>query len=60
MMDRKGMEKRVTFRMDDGRYRLLADFADREGFSVSLVVRSLVYRYLEDVKRLKTNRGLQR
>ena len=51
-MDKKGMEKRVTFRMDDGRYRLLEDFADREGFSVSLVVRSLVYRYLEDVKRL--------
>ena len=58
-MDKKGMEKRVTFRMDDGRYRLLEDFADREGFSVSLVVRSLVYRYLEDVKRLRASKIAQ-
>ncbi|MCR4287382.1 MAG: hypothetical protein NUW09_05160 [Deltaproteobacteria bacterium] len=56
-MSKRGMEKRVTFRMAEERFRLLEDVAEREGFSVSLVIRSLVYRYLEDLKRFRPTKN---
>ena len=45
------LEKKVTFRLDADRYEELADVAHREGFNVSLIVRHLVCRYLEDQRR---------
>lgn len=43
---------RVTFRIDDERKRILADVVRREGMSVSLIVRNVLYRYLESYKKL--------
>jgi len=46
------LDRKVSIRLDSGRYDQLEDFAQREGFSVSLVVRHLVCRFLEDRQRL--------
>jgi hypothetical protein len=46
------MEKRLTFRLDAQRFGELARLADKEGFSVSIIVRHLVYRYLEQQRKL--------
>lgn len=52
-------ECRVTFRVDFHRLELLRLIADKEGFTVSMVVRSLVYRYLKDVERFSQVKGLE-
>ncbi len=59
-MEKQVKSKRVTFRLDGDRLRLLEDLASREGYSVSLIVRSLVYRYIEDFKRLGLDKRLKR
>jgi len=48
---KKTMEKKITFRLGDAGYQLLFHVAEEQGFSVSTVVRSLVYRYLDEVQR---------
>ena len=48
------MEKKVSLRLDDSRYDELQKIADREGFTVSLIVRHLVHRFLEQERRLET------
>ena len=42
---------RVTFRLDQDRLEELASYAHREGFTVSVIVRHLVSRFLEDRRR---------
>lgn len=46
------LDRKVTVRLDPDRFEALEDFAKREGFTVSLVVRHLVCRFLEDRRRL--------
>lgn len=43
---------RVTFRIDEERQRILEEVSKREGMNVSLIVRSVLYRYLESYKKL--------
>ena len=43
---------KVSLRLDAERYELLQELAEREGFTVSMIVRHLVYRFLEQEKRL--------
>jgi len=43
---------KFSLRLDADRYSLLQEIADREGFNVSMIVRHLVYRFLEQEKRL--------
>lgn len=43
---------RVTFRIDKERQRILEEVSRREGMNVSLIVRSVLYRYLESYKKL--------
>ena len=45
------LDKRVSIRLETDRFDQLEAFARREGFSVSLVVRHLVCRFLEDQRR---------
>lgn len=45
------LERKVTVRLDPDRFDRLEEFAHREGFTVSLVVRHLVCRFLEDRER---------
>lgn len=45
------LEKKVCVRLDRERFEELEDLARREGFTVSLVVRHLVHRFLEDRRR---------
>jgi len=45
------LDKRVSIRLESERFDQLDAFARREGFSVSLVVRHLVCRFLEDQQR---------
>ncbi len=47
---------KLTFRLDSGRFSLLQRIAEREGFTVSVIVRHLVYRFLEQEARLMDNR----
>lgn len=43
---------RVTFRIDEDRERVLAEISRREGMTVSVIVRNVLYRYLESYKKL--------
>ena len=52
----KSLDKRITIRLETDRLAQLEQFAQREGFSVSLVVRHLVCRFLEDQQRLAGGR----
>jgi predicted DNA-binding protein len=45
------LEKKVSFRLDDERFNLLDRYARKEGFSMSIIVRHMVNRFLEDRKR---------
>jgi hypothetical protein len=45
------LEKRITIRIDTVRYEELEKIARREGFALSLVVRHLVHRFLEERRR---------
>jgi polysaccharide deacetylase 2 family uncharacterized protein YibQ len=50
------LDRKVTIRIDPDRFDQLEDYARREGFTVSLVVRHLVCRFLEDRRRDGGNR----
>lgn len=50
------LERRLTFRLDADRLAQLEDYARNEGFSVSLVVRHLVCRFLDDMGRSQGGR----
>ena len=43
---------KFSLRLDSHRFALLQEIADREGFTVSMIVRHLVYRFLEQEQRL--------
>lgn len=45
------LQKKVTIRLDDARFNELLDCSRREGFSVSTIVRHLVYRYVEQQRK---------
>jgi len=46
------LDKKVTVRLDLARFDALDDIARREGFTVSVIVRHLVCRVLEQERRL--------
>jgi hypothetical protein len=45
------LEKRLTIRLDADRLEELEDYAFREGFTVSVIVRHLICRFIEDQRR---------
>lgn len=45
------LDHRLTVRLDADRFGVLDQLARREGFSVSVIVRHLVYRYIEQQRR---------
>ena len=45
------LEKRVSIRLDADRFAFLEEYARKEGFNVSLIVRHLVCRFIEDKRR---------
>jgi len=45
------LQKKVTIRLDDARFNELLKCSRREGFSVSTIVRHLVYRYVEQQRQ---------
>ena len=47
------LERKVTVRLDPDRFDQLDEIARREGFTVSVIVRHLVCRFLEQERRLK-------
>ena len=47
---------KFSLRIDADRYAILQEIADREGFTVSLIVRHLVYRFLEQEQRFDAKR----
>jgi len=49
--ERVNQDKKVTFRLDAFRLDDLTNQADRQGVSVSSIVRHLVIRYLEECRR---------
>ena len=51
------LDRRLTVRLDNDRFGVLEQMAKREGFSVSVIVRHLVYRYIEQERRFSTVRG---
>jgi predicted DNA-binding protein len=50
-MAKTNLTRQIAVRLDPERFEQLDAFARREGFSVSLVVRHLVCRFLEDQRR---------
>ncbi len=50
------LEKKITFRFEGSRFDELDDLARREGFTVSVIVRHLVCRFLEQERRPKVDR----
>jgi hypothetical protein len=46
---------KFSLRLDSDRYEMLQDLAEREGFTVSMIVRHLVYRFIEQERRLIGN-----
>jgi len=51
-MKKNTLTRKVTVRLDSERFDQLDRFARRQGFTVSLVVRHLVCRFLEDQSRM--------
>lgn len=45
------LDHRLTVRLDADRFGALEQMARREGFSVSIIVRHMVYRYIEQQRR---------
>jgi predicted transcriptional regulator len=43
---------KFSLRLDSDRYAILQNLAEREGYTVSMIVRHLVYRFLEQEQRL--------
>lgn len=46
---------KFSLRLDSDRYEMLQNLAEREGFTVSMIVRHLVYRFIEQERRLIGN-----
>ena len=51
------LDKRLTIRLDNDRFDELDRMSKREGFSVSTIVRHLVYRYIEQQRRFTVAKG---
>lgn len=49
--ERNGLDKKVSFRLDENQFGELLTWARKEGFPVSTIVRHLVLRYLDDRRR---------
>jgi len=58
MNNRANLERKVTVRLDSGRFDQLESYARREGFTVSVIVRHLLCRFLEDQRRFPEGREL--
>ena len=43
---------KFSLRLDSDRYTIFQEIANREGYTVSMIVRHLVYRFLEQEQRL--------
>lgn len=54
----KNLDRKVTVRLDPDRFGQLESYARREGFTVSVIVRHLLCRFLEDQRRFPGNRTL--
>ena len=54
----KNLDRKVTVRLDPDRFDELEAYACREGFTVSVIVRHLLCRFLEDQRRYPGGRGL--
>ena len=52
------LDRRLTVRLDKDRFGVLEQLARREGFSVSIIVRHLVYRYVEQQRRFEVRGGV--
>lgn len=52
----KQLDQRLTIRLDKDRFDALEKMARSEGFSMSVVVRHLVYRYIEQQRRFAVGR----
>lgn len=52
------LERKVTVRLDADRFAQLESFARSEGFTVSVIVRHLLCRFLEEQRRFPGNRVL--
>ncbi len=50
------LDKKVSVRMDADRLAFLEECARAEGFSVSVIVRHLVYRFVEDRRKHAVSR----
>jgi hypothetical protein len=46
---------KFSLRLDADRYEMSQNLAEREGFTVSMIVRHLVYRFIEQERRLIGN-----
>lgn len=44
-------DKKITFKIDSGRFDQFADYAELEGVSVSALIRHVIIRFIEDRKR---------
>ena len=47
------MNRKISLRIDNERLEFLEDIARVEGCTVSMIVRHLVYRFLENEKRFR-------
>jgi hypothetical protein len=54
----KNLDRKVTVRLDADRFDQLEEYARREGFTVSVIVRHLLCRFIEDQRRFPGGRGL--
>ena len=54
----KNLDRKVTVRLDAERFAQLDEYARREGFTVSVIVRHLLCRFLEDQRRFPGSRTL--
>jgi predicted DNA-binding protein len=45
------LERRLTIRLDAERFDRLEEYAKRDGYSVSLIVRHLLCRFLEEQRK---------
>jgi NRPS condensation-like uncharacterized protein len=54
----KNFDRKVTIRLDADRFDQLEAYARREGFTVSVIVRHLLCRFLEDQRRFPGSRAL--
>jgi len=45
------MDRKITFRVDDKTYKALESIAKNEGFTISVMVRNLVVRFLRNISK---------